>query len=310
MSAVLIVDDEKQLTQLMHGKLSEFGYSVDEYNASKGAFEYAKQNKPKIVILDIMLGDGAGFEVARKIRRDPELYLVPILFISTLGEKREVEHALDQGGDDYLIKPFSLDQVLHKLDILKSLRKELRNKIPPLDLPGVERAKKEIDHRLLRDEATTVCYFTIDEFASYKHLKGGEKAEKVILFLGELILKELKAAESHEFFLSHVGQDHFILILPGTQHGKLLKTMTYVFNKGSREFYHQHEWDSGYIVSTERQGIYDGHSLMDLRICTLKSDVGKYINASAMLRKLRRMQKRSSHEDKELVFSFRQKDKR
>ena len=309
MFQLLVIDDEKQLTSLIKAKLSEQGFSVDTYNASKGAFEHAKQNKPDIIIMDIMLGDGAGYEVARKFRRDPELYLIPILFISTLGEEREVEYALSQGGDEYLVKPFSLEQILAKLETLMALSKRIQSKQELTNLPLVERAKREIDHWLLRQQEFILCYITIDEFANYQNRKGKEKADAVISYLAKMITAELRAAGKYESHLSHLGSDHFLASIRGDDHEKVLHSLVHMFHENLRNFYLPQEWEQGFFVNTGKQGVYNGHPLMELRICTLKSDSHKYPNAQAMLHKIRMMQNKSSSHDKEVVFSFRQKDK-
>jgi len=309
MFQLLVIDDEKQLTSLIKAKLSEQGFAVDTFNASKGAFEHAKKNKPDVIVLDIMLGDGAGYEVARKIRRDPELYLIPILFVSTLGEQREVEYALSQGGDEYLVKPFSLEQILAKLSTLVALGKKLQSKQELTKLPPVERAKREIDYWLLRQENFVLCYLTIDEFDNYLKRKGKEKAESVIMFLAKLLADQLKASGKYEFHLSHLGSDHFLASLRGDDHHKLLHSLVHMFHDKLRDFYLPQEWEQGFFVNTGKQGVYKGHPLMELRICTLTSDFHKYPNAQAMLHKIRMMQDKSSSHDKEVIFSFRQKDK-
>ena len=105
MSRILVVDDDMDLAELVKTKLSSDGHEVFTIHTGDGAFEMAKQVKPDICILDIMLPGATGYQICRRIRKDPELYKGSILILTALGEEPEMLHGLEQGADDYLAKP-------------------------------------------------------------------------------------------------------------------------------------------------------------------------------------------------------------
>jgi two-component system, OmpR family, KDP operon response regulator KdpE len=109
---VLVVDDERQILRALEMKLRNAGYTVDTAATAKEALAQAAMRPPEAVILDVLLPDGSGTDVARELRRWSS---APILVLSAVGEEKEKIAALDAGADDYVTKPFSGDELLARL---------------------------------------------------------------------------------------------------------------------------------------------------------------------------------------------------
>jgi two-component system KDP operon response regulator KdpE len=109
---VLVVDDERQILRALELKLRNAGYTVDTAATAKEALAQAAMRPPEAVILDVLLPDGRGTDVARELRRWSS---APILVLSAVGEEKEKIAALDAGADDYVTKPFSGDELLARL---------------------------------------------------------------------------------------------------------------------------------------------------------------------------------------------------
>ena len=164
MSKILLVDDDVDLAELLKTKLNSEGHDVTTTHTGDGAFELAKQIKPDIALLDIMLPGVTGYQICRRIRKDPELYSMGVLMLTALGEEPEVLHGLEQGADDYIVKPFKLDRLLEKLTFLSGLLDSVsgRNKIT--NLPGTDAMKREANHRLARGMKIALGYIDISSF--------------------------------------------------------------------------------------------------------------------------------------------------
>lgn len=104
---VLIVEDEVDIANLMHFHLSREGYQPQIASSGRLALEAIEQNKPELVILDIMLPDLDGLEVCRKFKRDTATQQIPILMVSARGEESDIVVGLELGAEDYVTKPFS-----------------------------------------------------------------------------------------------------------------------------------------------------------------------------------------------------------
>jgi two-component system, OmpR family, KDP operon response regulator KdpE len=118
---VLVVDDEPQILRALRTTLRGAGYEVDTAATAEGALAAAAAHPPEAVILDLVLPDGSGTDVCRELRTWSE---APVIVLSAVGEEREKVAALDAGADDYVTKPFSVDELLARL------RAVLRRSVP------------------------------------------------------------------------------------------------------------------------------------------------------------------------------------
>jgi two-component system KDP operon response regulator KdpE len=119
---ILVVDDEPQILRALRTNLRGAGYDVMTAATAEEALAAAAINPPEAVILDLILPDGSGTDVTRELRRWSG---VPILVLSAVGDEREKVAALDAGADDYVTKPFGMDELLARL------RAALRRAAPP-----------------------------------------------------------------------------------------------------------------------------------------------------------------------------------
>jgi two-component system KDP operon response regulator KdpE len=109
---VLVVDDEPQILRALQTSLRGAGYDVFTADTAESALTEAAAREPDAVILDLVLPDGSGTDVCVELRR---WSTVPILVLSAVGEESAKVAALDAGADDYVTKPFGIDELLARL---------------------------------------------------------------------------------------------------------------------------------------------------------------------------------------------------
>jgi two-component system KDP operon response regulator KdpE len=109
---VLVVDDEPQILRALQTNLRGAGYDVDTAETAEAALAAAAMRPPHAVILDLVLPDGRGTDVCRELRRWSS---APILVLSVIGDEQEKVAALDAGADDYVEKPFGIEELLARL---------------------------------------------------------------------------------------------------------------------------------------------------------------------------------------------------
>lgn len=109
---ILVVDDDVEVRDLLRRALSYEGYTVEVAENGKEALQKALISPPDLVILDIMMPGLDGLEVARRLRAGSD---VPILFLTAKGATADKVAGLDAGADDYLVKPFALDELLARV---------------------------------------------------------------------------------------------------------------------------------------------------------------------------------------------------
>ena len=112
---VLVVDDEPQILRALQTNLRGAGYDVATATTAEEALSAAAMRPPDAVVLDLVLPDGSGIDVARELR---SWSAAPILVLSVVGDESEKVAALDAGADDYVEKPFGIDELLARLRAL------------------------------------------------------------------------------------------------------------------------------------------------------------------------------------------------
>jgi two-component system OmpR family response regulator len=143
---LLVVEDEEMILELLSGSLRFAGFDVVTAVSGAEALRAVRASRPDLVLLDVMLPDGDGFEVVRRLRSSgPD---VPVIFVTARDEVHERVAGLAMGADDYVTKPFSLDEVLERIRAV--LRRTGRAAAKPrLRVAGLE--LDEDGHEVRRD---------------------------------------------------------------------------------------------------------------------------------------------------------------
>ncbi|MGB9236149.1 MAG: response regulator transcription factor [Terriglobales bacterium] len=109
---ILVVDDEAQITRVLRTSLSTHGYDIRVANDGETALEIMKDWTPDLVITDLAMPNMDGLELCRRLRTKMQ---VPIIVLSVRGEERTKVKALDAGADDYVTKPFGMEELLARV---------------------------------------------------------------------------------------------------------------------------------------------------------------------------------------------------
>jgi two-component system, OmpR family, phosphate regulon response regulator PhoB len=115
---ILIVEDEEALTLLLRYNLEAAGYEVEAVARGDEADVRLKERSPDLVILDWMLPGLSGIELCRRLRSRPESRQLPIIMLTARGEESERVRGLSTGADDYIVKPFSIPELLARVTAL------------------------------------------------------------------------------------------------------------------------------------------------------------------------------------------------
>lgn len=137
---ILVIDDERDLCEILRFNLSSAGFEVHtaysgEEALAKGIFNY------DLLLLDVMMPDMSGFELAARLKQDAGTADVPIIFLTALSDEEDTLHGFDLGADDYIAKPFSVREVvarvkavLGRTSVSASSVQELRHESLVMDL--------------------------------------------------------------------------------------------------------------------------------------------------------------------------------
>src|SRR6266446_4897320 len=112
---VAIIEDEAELAALLEYNLNLAGLLTRILPGSKGALEQLENWKPDLIILDVMLPDGDGFDLCRSLRRSPAIGRIPVVFLTARSDEVDRVLGLEIGGDDYITKPFSPRELVARI---------------------------------------------------------------------------------------------------------------------------------------------------------------------------------------------------
>lgn len=104
MKKILIIEDDPFLSEMYLAKFTQADFQVEVAADGQEGFRKIKENKPDLILLDIVLPKADGFEILQKIKEDKTLKTIPVILLTNLGQKNEVEKGLKMGAKEYIIK--------------------------------------------------------------------------------------------------------------------------------------------------------------------------------------------------------------
>lgn len=115
---ILVIDDEPQVTEIVETFLSSAGHEVFTENIAASGLKKAKDLKPDLILLDIMMPDVDGYEICNNLKNDPETANIPVLFLTGKDRGDDMGRSFQVGGDMFIKKPFSCDRLLEIINII------------------------------------------------------------------------------------------------------------------------------------------------------------------------------------------------
>ena len=310
MSKILLVDDDVDLADLVRTKLTSEGHETHVTNTGEGAFELAKRVKPEIAILDIMLPGITGYQICRRFRKDPELYRMGILILTALGEEPEIMHGLEQGADDYLVKPFKLEKLMEKLSALGAMLESSAKRHPVTNLPGTEAIKREINHRLARGMAIAACYIDMVGFKGYCAAYGRDGQKRALEYTARTLTGLTRGMGIYESLVCHMGGEHFVVLMNLEDYERFCSSLAHTFDQGVKQLCSEKEIQQGFLVAKDRQGREARCPIMALSIGVAHTQHRQYRSAKKMFEVLAQVRQMAQPDGKSVIFIDRRRTDR
>ena len=158
MARILVIEDEADLQQVLGYNLRQAGHEVSAATRGGDGLRLAREQKPDLVLLDLMLPDMAGMDVCRSLKKGADTAAIPVVVVTAKGEEIDRVLGFELGADDYVVKPFSVRELLLRVQaVLRRSQTVLRRcQTVPDEKPVVEFGRLRIDraaHRTWVDGA-------------------------------------------------------------------------------------------------------------------------------------------------------------
>jgi two-component system, OmpR family, alkaline phosphatase synthesis response regulator PhoP len=162
---ILVVEDDKDIAELIKRYLEKEGHTVDQLSSGDRVVPRARANRPDLIVLDLMLPGLDGLLVCQALRQDPGTAAVPVIMLTARGEESDRIRGLELGADDYVVKPFSPKELvarvaalLRRIERPKTPAKVLRHGAIAIDLERHEVRDGAVEVRLTAKEFLLLQY--------------------------------------------------------------------------------------------------------------------------------------------------------
>ncbi|GAB4338002.1 MAG: hypothetical protein Kow0099_11690 [Candidatus Abyssubacteria bacterium] len=294
---IAIIEDDQDLGIIIRKRLHKAGYNCIYIPESDKAFPVIKGKKPDLVILDVMMPKVNGYELCRQIRRDPLVFMTPILMLSALGGEPEINHALEQGADDYLVKPFDLGVLFAKVKSLLEKQTRSMQKSSVTGFYGGDYIKRLITNKLFRDELVAACYFSLTHFAPYVKLYGPEKRDQTISLLAEILKEVTQDTGVFECAISHLGGPDFMVLLSVNDFGRYCDEALLRFKHRRNSLYNAIDADRGQIRVDSSDGGLTDYPLMSLAVGVITNERIKFRDSTHMVKVAGEVNRRAQQQE-------------
>jgi PleD family two-component response regulator len=274
-STILVVDDEPHIAQILKFTLEKAGYHVFTAENGQDALEKIEELHPNLVILDVMMPIMDGYEVCRIMREDFKMNQIPVIMLSAKGELPEKVKGLEGGANDYLIKPYSNDELLLRVRNVLEWNTKQKEANPLTGFPGNTAIERELKTRINRKEPYAFLYVDIDNFKGFNDYYGYQKGDEIISFLASIITLAVEKLGVKEDFVGHIGGDDFVLITDSTRAEFMAKYIIDEFDKSALFLLSEDDVRRGFFEVRNRQGEIARVSLMSITIALVVSTDNK-----------------------------------
>jgi PleD family two-component response regulator len=251
---ILVVDDEPHIRQILKFTLEKAGYQVFAAADGEEALEKMVEVKPSLVLLDVMMPKMDGFEVCRKMRKDFVLSQIPIIMLTAKDDLNEKVRGLEGGANDYLVKPYSNEELLLRVRNVLEWNIKQKEANPLTGLPGNTAIERELIARVSQRQPYAFLYIDIDNFKGFNDYYGYQKGDEIIEFLAGILSKTIEKLGNKEDFIGHIGGDDFVMVASPSRAEFMAKYIIDEFDKNALLLLDEDDVKRGYLEVRDRQG--------------------------------------------------------
>jgi diguanylate cyclase (GGDEF)-like protein len=249
---VLVIEDDQRVGDMLLATLQLEGYSATRAWTGEEGLLAAQRDVPAIMIVDITLPGIDGFAVVEQLRADLKTAHIPIIMLSASHETRHKVRAFECGVDDYLTKPFSVEELLARIRARMHARE---NYLSPLTgLPAGKRIEQAITQQLESGGQWALIYFDLDNFKAYNDTYGFVQGNYLIELMAQIAADCLREEGAPDDFLGHIGGDDFMIVTTPDRVVPLCEGVMRRWDAESRALYAPADLTRGTLEAQDRQG--------------------------------------------------------
>jgi DNA-binding response OmpR family regulator len=262
---LLIVEDDNDISNMLQIYFSGQGFDVDVALRGSAALEKTRHNLPHLIILDIMLPDIDGFEVCRILRTNTRTSHVPVIFLTQKDERSDKLAGLELGADDYITKPFDIEELRLRVQRAISRAEQQSLTDPRSGLPAGKLIEEQL-RRVIRQQNWAYMDVRIKHFEPFKETYGFVAGDDVLRFTAMVIGEVLDELGTSNDFIGHAGGDSFVIVTAAEAALPIRERLRNRFAEESLSHYSFIDREQGFIRAVNKDGQVEQAPLMKLAI--------------------------------------------
>ncbi|MGC9348188.1 MAG: GGDEF domain-containing response regulator [Anaerolineae bacterium] len=272
---ILVVEDDADIANMLKLYFKSQGYEVFVAPRGTTALELTRQKLPNVIVLDIMLPDIDGYEVCQRLRTNLRTSHIPIIFLTQKDERSDKIHGLELGADDYITKPFDVEELrLRVRNTIKSAE------VASLTSPSTGLASGRLIEQQLREllnrDGWGILYIGIQGLDAFNEAYGFVAGEEVLRFTGMLLNNVMDELGTADDFVGHIGGDDFIVITEADLVEPMKQQAVSRFEDSVGTHYDFMTRQQGYLVVEDDEGSEVQVPLMCLAVGVLTAEDGPF----------------------------------
>lgn len=295
---LLIVEDDEATSRLLSILFTRAGYQVGLANSGTSALEAAKTAVPDCVLMDMVLPDATGIDVAHALRNMPHTARVPIIFLTAQHADEERIAGLEV-GDDYVTKPFNNAELQQRVRNAVKRNKEAGAFNPLTGLPGNNLIAAELTRRITEADPWSLLYIDFDNFKAYNDRYGFFSGDVAISRLAA-VLRDILTSLPPGSFLGHIGGDDFVIATTAPDTSATCDDIISQFEACLPQLHPQDDQSLGHYTAEDRSGTSRQFPLLAISVGVVPvkhnfQSVGELSTAAAQVKRVAKRTAKSAY---------------
>ncbi|MBM3317800.1 MAG: response regulator [Candidatus Eisenbacteria bacterium] len=266
---ILVVEDEEMLRTMLTMQLQREGYRVRTAVDGEDALDKIREERPDLVLLDVVMPKLDGYETCRRIKGDMATANIPVIMLTSRADHEDKIRGLRGGANDYVTKPYEPGELLARVRNILQWSMLQREANPLTGLPGNISIENEVRARLAARDAFAFMYIDLDHFKAFNDYYSFRKGDEAIRLVASILLSAVSLEGSGSDFVGHVGGDDFVLVVSLDCADAIAQAVIQEFDAKAPRLYSEGDRRRGTIETHDRQGRRQQFPLMSVTIAAV-----------------------------------------
>jgi PleD family two-component response regulator len=247
---ILIVEDDFDISNMLRIFFSGQGYQVDVAARGNDALDQCRKGLPDLVVLDIMLPDMDGYAVCKAMRTTTRTSHIPIIFLTQKDERSDKIAGLELGADDYITKPFDIEELKLRVGTAIRTHQRLNMTDPRTGLPSARLIEDQL-RNIMRETNWTLLLVGVDNLSPFTDAYGFVAGDEVMRFTAMLLNEVVDSLGTLDDFIGHASNETLVLITISEDVEAIEAALREKFDEGIMAHYNFMDREQGGIATPD-----------------------------------------------------------